>query len=85
MIQPISLLGVVLFFGVLYLRYKSQPKNQPRRTKKAKLGTAKILLVAILAWMAIGYTMQHSIGQMDGADHAPSVMERVVTFLSSVL
>jgi hypothetical protein len=85
MIQPITLLCVALFFGVLYLRYKSEPKNQKRRTTKDRIFTAKLLLGALLVWMIAGYTFQHSIAQMDGADHAPSVMERIVKFVSNVL
>jgi hypothetical protein len=82
MIQPVTLLGAGLCFGVLYLRYKSQPKNRPARTSKQKLKTAKLLFAALLAWMAIGYSLKHSIGQIDGADHEPSLMERIVTYLS---
>lgn len=81
MIQPITLLCVGLCFLVLYLRYRSQPQNRPRRTLKQKMKTAKILLVAFLAWMTVSFALQHQIGQMDGADHEPSMMERVVHFL----
>ena len=82
MIQPITLLGAGLCLGVLFLRYRSQPKDRPRRTPKQKIKTAKIVFAALLAWMALSYTLQHMIASIDGADHEPSLMERVVSYLS---
>ena len=81
MIQPITLLTAGLFFAVLFLRYKSQPKDHPRRTKQQTLKTAKILFAALLAWMAISYSLRHTLAKMDGADYEPSMMERLVSFL----
>jgi hypothetical protein len=57
-----------LFFAALYLRYKSQPKDRPRRTKQPTLKTAKSLFAALLAWMAISYSLRHTLAKMDGAD-----------------
>lgn len=82
MIQPVTLLGAGLCFGVLYLRYRSQPKDAPRRTPKQKLKTAKLLFAALLAWLALSFTLQHMIGKLDGADREPSVVERIVAYLS---
>jgi hypothetical protein len=86
MIQPITLVTAGIFFAVLYLRYRSRPPSQskdgPRRTRKQQLKTAKILFAALLAWLAIHYSLQHTIAKMDGADHDPSVMERLVSLLS---
>jgi len=81
MIQPITLLGAGLCFGVLYLRYRSQPKDGPRRTPKQKIKTAKILFAALLAWLTLSFTLRHMIGKIDGADQEPSLMERVVSYL----
>jgi len=82
MIQPITLVTTGAFFVVLYFRYKSRPKNGPPRTKKQQFKTAKLLFAAIVAWLAIHYSLQHSIAQIDGNDQEPSFMERVVAFLS---
>jgi len=83
MIQPITLLGAGLCFGVLYLRYRSQPKDSPRRTTKQKIKTAKILLSAVVAWMTIHFALQHMIRNLDGAaPEEPSFVERVVSYLS---
>lgn len=85
MIQPITLVTSGLFFVVLYLRYRSQPKDGPRRSRQQKLKTAKILFAALLAWMAIHYSLQHTLLKMDGTDQDPSLMERMVSFLSKMI
>jgi hypothetical protein len=82
MIQPVTLLGAGLCLGVLYLRYRSQPKDGPRRSTKQKLKTVKILAAAFLAWMALSYSLQHQMERIDGPAHEPSMMERIVAYLS---
>jgi len=83
MIQPITLLGAGLCLSVLFFRYRSRPKDRPRRSSKQKLKTAKIMLAALVAWMGLYYTLQHMIGNLDGAvPHEPSLMERIVSYLS---
>jgi len=85
MIQPVTLLGAGLCLGVLLLWYRSQPKDRPRRSPQQKLKTAKILVAAFLAWMALYYTLQHMIGNLDGvAAQEPSLMERIVSYLSKL-
>jgi hypothetical protein len=81
-IQPITLLGAGLCLTALFLRYRSRPKDSPRRSSKQKLKTAKVLLAAVVAWMGLYYTLQHMIGNLDQAPaQEPSLMERVVLFL----
>ncbi|MBZ5611089.1 MAG: hypothetical protein LAP38_22735 [Acidobacteriia bacterium] len=83
MIQPVTLLGAGLCLGVLFLRYRSQPKDRPRSSPKQKIKMAKLLFAALLAWMTISYTLQHMIGKLDGAAaHEPSLMERIVFYLA---
>ncbi|HEX4594913.1 MAG TPA: hypothetical protein VH157_11595 [Bryobacteraceae bacterium] len=82
MIRPITLLGAGLCFAVLFLRYRSRPKDSPRRSVKQKLKTGKMLLAALVVWMGLYYTLQHMIGNLDNAPaQEPSLMERVVNFL----
>jgi hypothetical protein len=82
MIQPITLLGAGLCLTVLFLRYRSRPKDSPRRTSKQKLKTGKMLLAALVAWMGLYYTLQHMIGNLDNAAaQEPSLLERAVNFL----
>ncbi len=82
MIQAITLLTAGIFFVVLYLRFRSRPKDGPRRTRQQQFKTAKVLAAALLAWMAIHYGLQHTIAKMDGTDEEPTLVERVVTYLS---
>lgn len=82
MIQPITLLTAGIFFAILYLRFRGRPKDGPRRTRQQQFKTAKILFAALLAWMAIRYSLQHTLAKMDGTDQAPSFMERVVSIVS---
>jgi hypothetical protein len=82
MIQPITLLTAGMFFVVLWLRFRSRPKNAPRRGKQQQLKTVKVLLAALLAWMAVSYSLRHTLGKMDGTDQEPSLMEHIVSFLS---
>jgi len=83
MIQPITLLGAGLCLSALFLRYRSRPKDGPRRSRKQKIKTAKILFAALVAWMGIYYTLQHMTGNLDGTvAQAPSLTERIVSYLS---
>ena len=82
MIQPVTLMGAGLCLGVLFLRYLRQPKDGKRSSPKQKLKFAKVLLVALVAWMGIYYPLQHMIVNIDGAPaQEPSLMERVVRYL----
>lgn len=82
MIQPVTLLGAGLCLGVLFLRYRSQPKDGKSSSPKQRLKFAKVLLVALVAWMGIYYTLQHMIVNIDGAPaQEPSMLERVVRYL----
>jgi hypothetical protein len=82
MIHPITLLGVAASFAVLYFRYRSQPKDRRRSSLRQKYKLGKILLMALLAWLTLIFNLHHMIWKMDGADREPSLMERVVSFLS---
>jgi hypothetical protein len=83
MIQPITLLGAGLALRVLYFRYKSQPKDQAKRTPKQISKTAKIIFAAALAWLTLGFTLQHMISNIDGVPaQEPSTFEKVVRFFS---
>ena len=80
--QPITVLMMGLFFALLYLRYRGRQRNPQRSSRRQQLKTVKILLAALVAWMAVHYSLQHTLAQMDGKDPEPSVLERVVSFWS---
>ena len=77
MMQPITLAGMLLCFGVLFLKFRNQraaKRGNPRRGFR----TAKILLSALLALMAIGFALGRVNASIDGTAPEPSFMERVV-------
>jgi hypothetical protein len=80
--QPITLLSAGLFLAVLWFRFQSRPKDTPRSSRQHKLKLTKVLVAALLAWIAIRYSLQHTLAKIDGDDQEPTTMERVVTFLS---
>jgi len=81
--QLITLLGAAACLSLIYFRYRNQPKNAPRRTRTQKLATAKALLVALCAWLALNTALRHLIGNLDGAaTPEPTFIERVVSYIS---
>lgn len=83
MIQPVTLLGAGLCLGVLALRYRSRPKDSPPRTREQKLKTAKVVFAALMAWMALSYTLVHITENLDGVKAKdPSLIERIVFYFS---
>jgi len=81
--QPITILTAGLFFVVLALRFRSRPKDGPARTNRQRLRLAKFLIAAIVAWLAIHYSLQHTLAKMDGTDTEPSYLERAVSWLQA--
>jgi len=81
MIQPITLIGAGICLAALYAQYKSRPRNARRTSLGQKLKLAKIIGIALLAWLSLYYSLQHSIGQIDGNDRPPSLIERAVSAL----
>lgn len=88
-LMTLLVLGAALWFVVLLLRAAARHSTGttgqvPARTVRQRLGTAKLLLAALLVWLVIGFNLRHSILQIDGADQPPSAWERLVRFLADV-
>ena len=81
-IQPITILGAVLCLWVLYAKYRSTPKDQRKSTIQQKIKLAKILIGALLALMAITYSMRGLGDSLDGKTHEPTLAERVITYFA---
>ena len=81
-IQPITLLGAVLCFWVLYVKYRSTPKDQQKSSLRQKIKLAKMLIGALLALMAITYSMRGLGDSLDGKQHEPTLAERVITYFA---
>ena len=82
MIQPITFITAGIFFVVLFLRYRNRARKAPTRTGRQRFKVAKLLLTALAVWMAINYSLQHTLAKMDGTDQDPTLLERLVTFVS---
>jgi hypothetical protein len=78
--NPITIAAVLLCLGILFLRFRNQAAK--RGTKRKKFRTAKVLLSALLALMAIGFAVQRLNRSFDGGDPEPSLIERLVAHLS---
>ena len=66
--QPITILTVGLFFAVLYLRYRGRQRNAARGTRPQQLKTVKIGPAALVAWMAVHYSLEHTLAKMNATD-----------------
>lgn len=82
MLQLITLLGVGLYSALLYFRYRSQPKQQPRRSILETLMTAKVLLIALAVWLMVSFKLQHTLAKLDGTHSEPQLLERIASFFS---
>jgi len=81
-VQPITLLGAGVCLWVLYQRYRSTSGSQRKSSRQQNIKLAKVLIGALLALMAIVYSMQGLGDKLDGKTHEPTLMERAVTFLN---
>lgn len=81
-IQPITLLGAVICFWVLYVKYRNTPKDQRKSTLRQKIKLAKMLTGALLALIAIIYAMRGLGDSLDGKPHEPTMAERVITYFA---
>jgi hypothetical protein len=85
--QPITLIGMLVAFGVLFLKYKAQaargpvPRSPTRRTFK----TAKLLISALLTLLAIGFALRRQEASIDGQAPEPSFMEKLVDVVKDKL
>jgi hypothetical protein len=79
--QPITIAGVILIFGMLFLKYKTRPVTAKPSSTRQRFKTGKLLLSALLVLMAIGFALRRLDRNLDGDNPEPSLMERIVVFL----
>jgi hypothetical protein len=79
--QPITIVGVILVFGMLFLKYKMRPSTVKPSSMRQRFKTGKLLLSALLVLMAIGFALRRLDRNLDGDNPEPSLMERIVVFL----
>jgi hypothetical protein len=81
-VQVITILGLAVCLGMLYLRAKAA-KTRPASTTKQRLKTAHVLLIALAVWLVVNFNLQHLDRAISGqAAGEPSAWERIVSFLA---
>ena len=81
-VQLITILGVALCLGMLYLRGKAASTRPPSSTKQ-RLKTAHVLLIALALWLVVNFNLQHLNRALGGQPPGePSTWERIVRFLA---
>jgi hypothetical protein len=81
-VQWITILGLAVCLGMLYLRAKSA-KTRPASSTKRRLKTARVLLIALAVWLVVSFNLQHLNRALDGRLAGdPSTWERIVRFLA---
>lgn len=79
--QPITIAGLILFFGMLFLKYKNRPSTVKPSSTRQRFRTGKLLLSTLLVLMAIGFALRRLNHNLDGDNPEPSFIERVVSYL----
>ena len=80
--QLITILGLAVFLGMLYLRAKAA-RTQPASSTKQRLRTAHVLLIALAVWLVVNFNLRHLNEALGGQPVGePSAWERIVRFLA---
>lgn len=80
--QFVTILGLAVALGVLYLRSRAA-KGKAASTTKQRLQTARVLAIALLVWLVINFNLQHLNHALSGQPVGEqSAWERIVRFLA---
>jgi hypothetical protein len=78
----VTILGLMVFLGMLYLRAKAA-KTRPASSTKQRLKTAHVLLIALAVWLVVSFNLQHLNRALGGEPAGePSTWERIVRFVA---
>jgi hypothetical protein len=80
-VQPVTILGLALCLGVLFLRAR-EARNKPASSLKQRFKTAHLLVAAILVWLVISFNLQHLDQSLSGEPQAQSTWEKIVRTIS---
>lgn len=81
-VQVITMIGLAVCLGMLYLRAKAANKR-PATSIKQRLKTAHILLIALAVWLVVNFNLQHLNGALGGQPAGePSTWGRILRFLA---
>lgn len=78
----VTILGLAVCLGMLYLRAKAA-KTQPASSTKQRLKTAHVLLIALAVLLVVSFNLQHLNRALGGQPvDEPSAWERIVRFVA---
>jgi hypothetical protein len=81
-VQGITILGLAVCLGMLYLRAKAAKTGSASSTKR-RLKTAHVLLIALAVWLVVNFNLQRLNGALSGQPVGElSAWERIVRFLA---
>jgi hypothetical protein len=80
-VQPVTIVGLALCLGVLFLRSRSARK-QPSSSPKQRFKTAHLLFGALIVWLVISFNLQHLDQSLSGEPQAQTTWEKVVRTIS---
>ena len=81
-VQSVTILGLAVCLGILYLRTKAA-RTRPVSSAKQRLKTAHVLLIALGVWLVVNFNLQHLNRALGGQPAGePSTWERIVRFLA---
>ena len=81
-VQWITILGLAVCLGMLYLRAKAA-NTRPASSAKQRLKTAHVVLIALAVWLVVSFNLQHLDRALGGQPAGePSTWERIVRFLA---
>ena len=79
--QPITMLGLALCLGVLFLRAR-EARNKPGSSPKQRFKTAHLLVGALILWLVIGFNLKHLDQSISGEPQTQSTWEKIVRTIS---
>jgi capsular polysaccharide biosynthesis protein len=79
--QPITILGLALCLGVLFLRAR-EARNKPASSPKQRFKTAHLLIGVLIVWLVISFNLQHLDKSISGEPQTQSTWEKVVRTIS---
>ena len=81
-VQLITILGLAVCLGMLYLRAKAA-RTRPPSTAKQRWKTAHVLLIALAVWLVVTFNLQHLNMALGGRPAGePSTWERLVRLVA---
>jgi hypothetical protein len=81
-VQLVTILGLAVRLGMLYLRAKAA-KTRPASSTKQRLKTAHVLWIALAVWLVVNFNLQHLNRALDGPSPGePHTWERIVRFVA---